>query len=730
MNPAHPLSSQTADQACAELSLAQVTQALDLERATRIEAEARLETRSRELAEAQRLVRDSEQRLRLVLTGSHKGVWNWDADSDQVHIDSFEFDGKLLPMTCSSSGLAELVHTDDVEALRQAWRRYVGGTRNDFDVACRLCIGEHVRWVRVRGSALERDVDAQVLRLTGTIKDITDQRHAEESLRLMAHAFSSTRDALVVTDEQWRIVEANVAYCRLAGAAPNAVQGQMLSERLKLPACAPASTDTQTNWAEVSEMKRLDGSHVPVELTVTLLPGERIGASTCLVSLTDVSEQRRVEARLEHLALSDPVTNLPNRSALEHQLSRQIVREQAFALMYLDIEGVKEVNDSFGHDAGDELLRQLADRLRTILPAGTFISRWGGDEFVLVLAPGSGETEVRSCAQTVIAALSPPMKVRLNEISVAPSIGAVLSPRDGRETGLLLRRADSAMQAAKLRGRDSLAFYDGSLDTDSHRRVRMHNQLRLDAERNGFTFVAQPKVDRHGRAVGAELLMRWPTAAFGMVSPGEFIPMAEKIGLIGLMGRHAMHAAAQLAARSMQVHQLLPVAVNLSPKQLLQRGLDRQLLLACERAGIAPEMIEVELTESALVDNMNIIEPLLQRLRQHGFSLALDDFGTGYSSLSYLRHLPFNKIKIDRSFVMDIDHDHRAARLLAHMVKLCGALGMSTVAEGVETETQFNTLLDLGVQEFQGYYFARPLPVDEWVERLSARPGEAPHLPI
>jgi len=728
MNPAHLSSSPTAERACADEALAQLTQQLQLERAARTRAEEQLDLRNHELAEALRQRHDSEHRLRLALAGSRKGVWNWDADSDLVRIDSFEFDDKPLPMTCSSSGLAELVHADDVDALRMAWRLHMSGARPDLDMSFRLCLGEHVRWVRVRGSALERDGKGLARRMTGTIKDVTSQRHAEQSLRLMAHAFSSTRDALVVTDHDWRIVEANEAYCRLAGAAPNAVQGTVLTERLNLPALAPLPIGDEAAWAEVTEMRRLDGLRVPVDVTITTLPGDHSGG-TYLVSLNDISEQRRVEARLEHLALSDAVTGLPNRSALENQLLRQLDREQAFALMYLDIEGVKEVNDSFGHDAGDDLLRQLADRLRTILPAGTFISRWGGDEFVLVLAPGSGETEVRSCAQTMIAALSPPMKVFLNEISVAPSIGAVLVPRDGRESGLLLRKADSAMQAAKLRGRDSLAFYDGSLDTDSQRRVRMHNQLRLDAERNGFTFVAQPKVDREGHAVGAELLMRWPTAAFGMVSPGEFIPMAEKVGLIGLMGRHALHAAAQLAARSLQVHQPLPVAVNLSPKQLLQRGLDRQLLLACERAGVAPAMLELELTESALVDNMTIIEPLLQRLRQHGFSLALDDFGTGFSSLSYLRHLPFNKIKIDRSFVMDIDHDHRAARLLAHMVKLCGALGMSTVAEGVESESQFKALLDLGVQEFQGYYFARPLPVDEWVARLSARPGEPPHLP-
>jgi diguanylate cyclase (GGDEF)-like protein len=434
---------------------------------------------------------------------------------------------------------------------------------------------------------------------------------------------------------------------------------------------------------------------------------------------------------LERVAQLDGLTELPNRSGLEEYLGRRLGEAEPFAVMQLDIEGFKDINESYGHEAGDRLLRAASQRLSNALVANSagLLARWSGSSFTAVLAPCSSENEVRAAAQGVIAVFATPFDVGEHQVSLTPSIGAVLAPRDGDHAVELLRKLDVATCAAREPTRNRLAFYDAGLEDDVQRRVRLFSLLRADAERNGFAFVAQPKVDRLGLAVGAEILMRWPTEAFGPVSPIEFIPMAEKLGLIGLMGRHAVHAAARLAARCQAAGQALPVAVNLSPKQLLQPGLDRQLLLACERAGITPALLELELTETALLVGIEVVTPVLQRLRRHGFSLALDDFGTGYSSLGYLRHLPFTKVKIDRSFVMDIERDERALRMLEPMLRLCEVLGMSAVAEGVETAAQFEALRRLGVPEFQGYHFARPMPVDDWgrqVETASGRPIALP----
>ncbi len=680
-------------------------------------------------------VRLVEDRLRLVLWASDKSVWTWDAATGQMLIEAVEANARKFawPSMPLQQWLG-MVDARDLETVRLSWRLHVSGASSEFAASFRALIDGETHWMRMRGRALERDASGRALRVGGTIKDTTEEHQAEESLRLMANTFHSTRDALVVTDLRWRVIESNEAFTNLLGvnAARNeaVLDGLQLDTWLSWPASYRSEMEAHGVWSGEGELRTAATARLPVRISITALQKQAAHEACYIVSLSDLSSQRRAEARLERLALSDTLTGLPNRAALEQTLAQKLAADESFALLFLDLDGFKEINDSFGHDAGDIVLREIARRLQDVLQDDGFLGRWGGDEFVLALPAGSGETEVRSVAQGVIAALSRTVDIDANQVSVTPSIGAVLCPRDGNEVGVLLRKVDSAMYAAKERGRNCLAFYDISLDTDAQRRVRMHALLRVDVERNGFSYVAQPKVDAQGQAVGSELLMRWNTTAFGPVSPVEFIPIAEKIGLIGLMGRHAMHAAARLIARGIEAGVRLPVAVNLSPKQLMQPGLDRQLLLACERAQIEPGLLELELTESALVGGMDVVAPRLKRLRQLGFELALDDFGTGYSSLSYLRHLPFQKIKIDRSFVLDVDQDRRAARMLEHIVRLCADLGMRTVAEGVETEAQFNTLRALGIQEFQGYYFARPMPVDDWVECMRGRTGAAPQLPL
>lgn len=438
-----------------------------------------------------------------------------------------------------------------------------------------------------------------------------------------------------------------------------------------------------------------------------------------LGTVGDVTEARSAEARLREAWTTDALTGLPNRVAAQQRLQQALAEPApAMGVALLEVDGVKELNESFGHDAVDGLLAEVAQCLKQLLPADAWLARWAGNEFVVLLGPGSGDTEVRALAQAVLAALASGFEVSGLPVTLAPTLGAVLVPTDGTDAGALMRRCHLALQAGKDRGGRTLVFFDPSLDVDLRRRVRMAALLRVDTDRNNFGFVAQSKVDEQGNIIGSELLMRWNAEGLGAVSPAEFIPLAERVGLIQLMGRHAAHAAARLAADCQGLDKSLPVAVNLSPRQLLEPGLDRLLLNACQRHGIPPQQMELELTETALVHGLDKVAPLLHRLRSLGFSLALDDFGTGYSSLSYLRRLPFDKVKIDQSFVKDLAQDARAAQLLEGIVKMCHSLGMRTVAEGVETQVQLDTLLALGVQEFQGYLFARPVPVAVWLAQL------------
>jgi len=681
-------------------------------------------------------------RAQLALWASGEHVWEWVAATNRITIDRFDSgaDGQpLLDAAGQPCPLAEQLdiedffaraHADDRATLRLAWRLHLRGVHPDVDVTFRWGdASPRTRWMRLRGRALGAPQPGPAQRVLGTLKDVTDQRDAEESLRLMAHAFASTRDAMVVVDAQWQVLEVNDALRRLC-ADHDLAQGADLQRWI---GPAPGLLDQvllDGLWRGERALRSSQGT-VPVEMSLTAVVASDGDRHCFLVALHDLRERRLAEERLHTMATVDRLTGLPNRLATQWQVEQLLsAATPAFGLMLIDLDGFKELNDSYGHQHGDLLLVSVAQRLRSALGAEVFMARWGSDEFALVLPGSCDDTPLRAAAQLVLATMAQPFLVGCDELSVTPTLGAVLAPQDGADFNTLVRKADLAVYAGKDRGRNRLVFYEAALESDAQRRVRMTSLLRVDTDRNGFRFVAQPKVDATGRPVGAELLMRWTTEAFGSVSPMEFIPLAEKVGLIQLMGRHAAHAAAQLAAGCAEVGRPLPVAVNLSPKQLQQPGLDELLLHACRRYGIAPQMLELELTESALVHNMDVVEPMLRRLRAQGFSLALDDFGTGYSSLSYLRHLPFDKVKIDRSFVMDLDRDPAAARMLESIVQLCVGLDKRIVAEGVETPQQAAMLAALGVHEFQGYHFARPMPVDDWLDLLRAQRGQPLTLPL
>ena len=675
----------------------------------------------------------AERRVKMALWASGESVWEWDATTNRVAVDRGETDEPALPGFVDGLTLAQFfdrAHADDAASIRMAWQLHLRGAHPDIDLCFRINdeTGRQ-RWLRVRGRALVRNRRGQAEQVLGTLKDVTAQREAEESLQLMAHAFSSTRDAMAVVDPQWNVLEINEALVRLAGDDSGIMPGSDLRHWLVVPEGALAQVLADGIWRDERALTGGTGP-VPVEVSITAVVASDGGRHCFLVALHDLRERRQAEQRLQRMALVDQVTSLPNRLAAQlHLEAALLMPDRQFGLLFIDLDGFKEINDSYGHDQGDAALTAVGVRLRKVLPEDALLARFGSSEFIVVLAQGSGDTEVRASAQVVLAALAGRFDIGSHEVRLKPTIGAVLAPQHGADINMLLRRADAAMHTGKQR-EVAFLYFDSSLDDGAQRRVRMIGLLRIDTQRNGFHFVAQPKVDATGRPVGAELLMRWTTEAFGSVSPVEFIPLAERVGLIQLMGHHAAQAAAQLAAGCAELGHHLPVAVNLSPKQLLEPGLEGRLLQACKRHGIGPDMLELELTESALLHSMDIVTPLLHRLRKQGFSLALDDFGTGYSSLSYLRHLPFNKIKIDRSFVMDIGADPAATRLLESIVQMCRVLGMHTVAEGVETVAQLNALQQMGVDEFQGYYFARPMPADDWLDLLRRSHGQAPMLPL
>jgi diguanylate cyclase (GGDEF)-like protein/PAS domain S-box-containing protein len=700
-----------------EAELALLERRLARERAARKQAETLLSSKSLELYQALETASESRRRLEMALWASGEGIWEWDAATDIVAAEIFE--KALFSVPAPQMRMRDylgLIHEEDRDRVIMAWRLHYLGSAEDYDCAYRVDGKGGVRWIRTRGRAAERDARGRARRVIGTIKDITSQRDAEESLRLMAHAFANTRDPMVVTTVDWEIVEANSAFARLTGLPQ---QGEGLLKLTELLDVAGLPLDVSTaggTWHGELELTCPGGRRIPMDVSIDRFSRGTQQAPSFIVNLRDISEEKAAARRLERLATLDLLTQLPNRATLQQRIDARLAGagdSAEFALMFVDLDGFKEVNDSLGHDVGDELLKAVATRLQEVLHADDFIGRWGGDEFVVLLRSPSAAAEADRMAQRMIDSLAAPFDLGKTRVSITPSLGIVLAPRDGADSATLLRRADSAMYAAKEAGRNRFEFYRPDLDADALTRVQLTSLLRLAADRNDFHFVVQPKVDAGRAIVGGELLIRWHTEKFGAVSPARFIPLAEQTGVIGQIGRYAISNAARLLLTLHEQGLAVPMAVNLSSKQALDPAIEHDLLLACERNGVDPRMIELEITESVLLENLAAARGLIERLRDHGFTLSLDDFGTGYSSLSYLRELPFDRVKIDRSFVRDIDADDRAAALLSGIVSLCHSLGMSTVAEGVETEAQFEALNRLGIDEYQGYWFYRPMAQKE-----------------
>ncbi|WP_397595472.1 putative bifunctional diguanylate cyclase/phosphodiesterase [Silanimonas sp.] len=444
--------------------------------------------------------------------------------------------------------------------------------------------------------------------------------------------------------------------------------------------------------------------------------------------LEEVEVRKAAEQRLEHLAHHDPLTGLPNRLAFGHQLDRAIAqasrRQRRLALLFIDLDRFKEVNDSAGHNVGDRLLQSVAERLAYNLRLSDSLSRLGGDEFVCLLEDVVDGREAMRVADKMLALLASTFDVAGHEVHLSGSIGICVFPEDGTDRETLVRNADTAMFRAKAEGRGRAHFYTPAMTEAARRRLQMDAALRRAREAGELSLHYQIKVDREGRPAGAEALLRWNSAEFGPVPPSQFIPLAEDTGLIVRLGEWVLREACLRSMRWREHGLDLPsIAVNLSVKQLEHPEFMGQLAAVVEDSGWPTDRLELEITESMIMDGERAIDSL-KLLREAGFGIAIDDFGTGYSSLAYLKRLPVTALKIDRSFVDGIGRGGGDEAIIRTVVALAQRLGCTTVAEGVETEEQRRVLLDEGVDLLQGYGLGRPMGAeafaDDWRARLAA----------
>ncbi len=527
------------------------------------------------------------------------------------------------------------------------------------------------------------------------------------------------------------IIYINPAFVRMTGYPEQEVMGKnyqfLQGEDRYQPVLQElrAALQEQRGCRVVLRSYRKDGSLFWNELGFEPVQDEAGTVTHFIGILTDVTEHTRYAAQLTQLASYDPVTQLPNRVLLESHLKQAIARchrsGHKIALLLLDLDHFKRINDTLGHSLGDALLQAVATRLLNCLRAGDTLGRLGGDEFVILLEGWQWDEQVAKVARKIQGALAPGLKLEEHEVFVTVSIGISLFPKDGEDGQTLLKNADTALYRAKARGRNEFCFYAAEMNARAIERLAMENNLRRALERGELELYYQPQLELlHQRAIGVEALLRWRHPKYELVGPAEFVPLAEESGLIIPIGEWVLRTACA-QAKSWQGQGLPPLrmAVNLSVAQFEQPDFTRLVARILSDTGLQPDCLELEITESLLMKDVNTAVGVLRALKDMGIKLAIDDFGTGYSSLNSLKRLPIDRLKIDRSFVQDISIDPDDAAIALAVIAMAHSMNLRVVAEGVETDAQLTFLRSRDCDEMQGYYFSRPLPAGEakcWLE--------------
>ena len=587
------------------------------------------------------------------------------------------------------------------------------------------------------------DAQGQLTQFVGGIRDVTQERLVEQEIRIAATAFESLH-GIVVTDVSGTIVRVNNAFTDMTGYSSDEVVGQKPSlfksgrhDKEFYADMWRQLLDTG-GWSGEVWDRRKNGEIYPKWQTISAVKGPDGQTTHYVAAFSDTTESKEAEEQIRNLAFYDPLTGLPNRRLLMDRLQQgQAIsarsRHQG-ALLFIDLDQFKTLNDTMGHDVGDLLLQQVSERLTGCVRDGDTVARLGGDEFVVMLEelsenPEEAATQARVAGENILAALNQPYQLAGHEHHSTPSIGVTLYCGHEITIDEMLKRADLAMYQSKASGRNAMRFFDPQMQAVISNRVALEKEMRLALQRGEFLLYYQAQVCGDGCIMGAEALVRWQQPERGMVSPGAFISLAEDTGLIMPLGQWVLETAcAQLAAWAMRPDMAhLTLAVNVSARQFKHPNFVEQVLAALAQTKANPHQLKLELTEGMLLDDVEAVIAKMNALKAHGVTFSLDDFGTGYSSLSYLKRLPLYQLKIDQSFVRDVLTDPNDAAIAQTIVTLAHSMGLAVIAEGVETEAQREFLDHSGCRAFQGYLFSKPVPVKDFeqlVERCTQQhPG-------
>jgi diguanylate cyclase (GGDEF)-like protein/PAS domain S-box-containing protein len=565
---------------------------------------------------------------------------------------------------------------------------------------------------------------------SGTKSGITGHNAGADLTQMLAQAVEQTDDAVMITRSDGIIEYVNPGFERITGYLANDVVGRnpgFLRSGMHPPTFYTEIWRTISRgepFRSVFTNRRHNGELYFEEKTISPIHGSDGAISHFVATGKDVTERISAERRLEYLANYDALTGLPNRSLLHDRLSQAIQRAhrtgKSVAVQFVDLDRFKLINDTLGHNIGDRVLIEASTRLRHCLRATDTVARLGGDEFILIQEDVGHPDMVEQVARKVLDAFAVRFQVGTHSLFASVSIGLALYPEDGLGPDELLMRADLAMYRAKEAGRNSFRFFEANMNANAMRTLTLEVAIRGALGNHEFALVYQPVIDtRTNSPVAVEALLRWHSPDHGTVPPDHFIPLLEENGLIVPVSRWALREALREVRAMQRAGQPeLRLAFNLSSRQFRDVGLLQDITSALDEAGFLPQRLELELTESALMDNPEASAAVLESLRALGIRVAVDDFGTGYSSLAYLMRFPVRTLKIDRSFVHGMEHSREAATIVRAIASLAGSLGLEMVGEGVENLAQLALLQELGCHQIQGFLFSRPLPASELATRF------------
>lgn len=626
----------------------------------------------------------------------------------------------------------EIIHPDDRDWVVEFCLAESAKLRSHIFDYRLIASDGRVIWVQDIVRVIPNATNTRPQELVGVMLDITARKEAEAGLRLSRQVFDNTAEGIVITDAYFNVLEVNQAYINITGYSREEIIGErpmVMNTGLHNKQYYDdlwQSLKTEGKWVGEIWNRRKNGESYPEWLSISAVTDSKKIVQNYVAVFTDITSRKQSEERLQFMANHDALTHLPNRTLLQERIEQALLRAKRsngkLAVLFIDLDRFKVINDTLGHQAGDMLLQEAARRLKDCLRVSDTVARQGGDEFVVLVEDFTDSQYLTSVARKIMGVLSQPFILLNQELYISASIGISVYPEDGLDLFSLLKNADVAMYRAKESGKNTFQFYAAESNVHSLERLTLENSLRRALERKEFVLHYQAKVNmRTRKIIGAEALLRWAHPELGLLPPAEFIPMAEETGLIIPIGAWVLEESCRAAYGWREAAGYpIRVGVNLSARQFREEGLHQTIANALANSGLTADCLELEITESMIMQNAERATGLLQHFRQLGTHVLIDDFGTGYSSLGYLKHFPIDSLKIDRSFVRDIPDDSDDMAITQAIIALARSLNLKVVAEGVENKEQLRFLHEQGCDLMQGYIFSEPLPEEEFVALLKS----------